>query len=270
MTTHKKTHTTKHEPAVLAEANAPEKTTNKFDTVLNALIMLGILLVVGLAVVVMAPDIKKRFAAGGTKPSSTATAIQATTVEGITVKSELSPETAAGAVSFMKTALKPEDIPQELTFQSIGKADETRGLSAVANWNKNGKFVSVLAGSTKENKPAYFRIWTMPTGESVTEAQAKSFLSNLFSPAFLKNFPDKITCQGVQNPVDASALTECAAMKTIESGDLVGVTVRAPITLQPPPGAPAPSGVTNPKVIIVSACSVPKEGTTFYPSPNCQ
>lgn len=269
MTTHKKTHTSHNTP--LTESDTPQPTKNKFDAILNGLILLGILLVVGLAVVVIAPDVKKRFT-GNKSPTAPANsaAMKAATIDGITVKSELETETATAAVSFIKTALKPEDIPQELTFQTLGKADETRGLSAVANWNKNGKFVSVLAGSTKENKPAYFRIWTMPTGESVTEAQAKTFLNNLFSPTFLKQFPEKITCQGVTNPTDGSALTECAAMKTIETGELVGVTVRAPITLQPPPGAAVPTGVSNPKVIIVSACSVPKEGTSFYPSPNCQ
>lgn len=271
MTTHKKRQPAQSEqPAPADTTNAP-KSGQRFDAILNGLIMVGILLVVGLAVSMIAPDLKKRFTGGNStsKPGGQ-TAMQSTTVAGITVKSQLAAATAESAVSFIQLALKVEDQPQELTFQSIEQADETRGPAAVANWNKNGKFISVLAGETNDKKPAYFRIWTMPTGEKVTETQAKTLLANLLSPEYLNNFPTKISCQNAKNPTDGTDITECAAMKTLDNGNLVGVTVRAPITLQPPPGAPIPTGVENPKVIIVSACSVPREGTSFYPAPNCQ
>lgn len=268
MNTQKQTAHRRHD-STSTETAAPAPQKNRIDSLLNLLIIAGILVVVGLAAVMMGPSIKTALFKPAATPAPQA-AVNTATVDDISVKSELSEDILKTVIVYVKQALKQDFVPTEMTFQSIDKGDENRGPSYVANWNKNGKFISLLVGNTKENKLAYTRIWIMPPGTSVNQAQAQSMLADLFAPEYLKNFPAAVPCQAATNPLDQKQLTECAAMKTMTSGDLYGVTVRAPITLQPPPGAPMPSGVANPEVVVVSACAVPKEGTSFYPGSTCQ
>lgn len=188
------------------------------------------------------------------------------TFEGVTVRGPFSRTDAELLNDFLTEALKPELLPKTLSFQLAQKPANTQGPDAyVANWNKDGKPISMLYGKTPDGKdPSYARIWIMPPGESVTQAQAEKLLASIFSETYLTAV-GPVVCEEIKNP---DIMTQCAAIKTMDDESLRGLTVRAPFLLVPPSDFP-PGAIPPEEVIIVSGCLIPQSGAPFYQASNC-
>lgn len=161
------------------------------------------------------------------------------------------------ASEFLKTAVKNQFIPDTTQFILQEKQPGQPGDTYIANWNRDGQFFSFLVGLRADNKDInYQRIWIMPQAEPIDDLKATKYLQSIFTGEFLEQF-DTISCKTTE------ALTECGDMKTDEEENLHGITVRSPVALPPPPGVP-PMEFT-----IVSACFVPRAGTSAYTSSLC-
>ncbi len=188
--------------------------------------------------------------------------------EGLTVRGPFSRPDAQLLNDFLTEALKPELLPKTLSFQLAQKPANAQGPDAyVANWNKDGKPISMLYGKTPDGKnPSYARIWIMPPGERVTKDQADKLFASLFSQTYLSAV-GPVVCEEIKNP-EGKPMTECAAIKTMEDESLRGLTVRAPFLLVPPSDFP-PGAIPPEEVIIVSACLVPPNGALYYKASSC-
>ncbi len=183
------------------------------------------------------------------------------------IQTDMPKEIANQANTFLETTVKKDLIPSEFAFTLQEKATGDRGNVYIANWNRDGQFISFLVGLTANNKAInYQRIWTMPAAEPLDTDKAVSSLQTIFLPSFLDQF-GSVGC--TQTQPEGNPRTQCGRMKTDAQGNLLGVTVQTPVTLTPPPGATPVPGITLPEVTIVSACFVPKDGTPVYSSPLC-
>jgi hypothetical protein len=204
----------------------------------------------------------------GKKQNNEPNKIKSTKVQDITINSELPADLIEPYITFIKSSLKQAYIPKNMTVVLTQKSTDKIGNAYSAQWNQEGKFITALVGLTGDNKRInYQRIWTMPASTEIDEKIANSMLQELFQESYLSNLPS-IRCAEAKAAIDTK-ITECGTLKTNTTGDLIGVTVRSPISLDPPPGATAPSGFTPPQVTIVSACFIPKEGTPQYVSGMC-
>ncbi len=186
----------------------------------------------------------------------------------LTVKTPLPSHITQQAIDFLKLTTKETLLPKELGLFLSEKASGNRGDVYLGNWNQNGVYFSFLVGLTSNNKAInYQRIWVMPVPEELTPQKANILLSQTFRESFLSD-RNNLTCS-VDKNAKPDPVTACAAMKSDASGNLLGVTVQSPIVLPPPPGATPPPGAIVPPVTIVSACFIPKDGTTVYTAPIC-
>lgn len=188
------------------------------------------------------------------------------TIDNIKVQTEIPEEFTRTAVEFLKRTTKESSIPSELTLPLQNKGDDQNGPAYIGNWNKDGQFFSFLVGLTTNSKAInYMRIWVMPQSTPVTAKEANAHLSAIFLQSYLSQFGE-ISCSAPQN---TEKLTECGKMKTDEAGNLLGVTVRSPITLVPPQSMSSQPEADVPTVTIISACFIPKDGTPVYSASLC-
>ncbi len=244
----------------------------KGDKPLNILLILGVITALALAILIFIPKTKQE-ALKGLLPSTSqppGIKLQEYKFANLTINIGTERNIAEIINSFFQNTLKPDLLPKEISFQLTEKAKEGRGDGHTGRWNKDGKYLSVLYGaSTDPKKPAYFRIWFMPPGEDTNKLQATTLLHEVFSDKFLNDLGE-INCQKSMSTQEKAEVTECAKMKTLDNGNLIGVTVRAPITLdQAPPGITPTTNTSKVKVTIVSACLIPKEGTQYYSHSAC-
>lgn len=241
---------------------------SRIDSLLNVLIVFGVVAVITIGgyLAVTRLNIKLPILARQTEQLQVPQ--NSVAFDNLTIKTDLNKNELEPGVAFLKKTLAADLQPTDITLQTLGNSQTGGDISYVGSWNKNGKFVSFLSGLSPQKKPAYYRVWMMPQGESVTLAQAQSYLKEMFTSDYLNQFTSPLACKDIKAP-DNSTVTECAVMKTTDSGDLVGVTVRAPVILEPPPNATIPTGVPSPKVVIVSACLIPKDATAVYPAGSC-
>ncbi len=262
--------TTESPDIVPIEESIPHRSSmlTRIDSLLNVLIVFGIVAVIGIGgylAVTRLNIVKLPSLTQGTLPKLPQNGV---VFDGLTVKTDLTKTELEPGITFLKKALRTDLQPTEISLQALGNPQQGSDTSHVGSWNKNGKFVSFLSGLSPQKIPAYYRIWMMPQGDSVTLAQAQTYLKEMFSDEFVNQFTSPIVCRDLKSQ-DNSPLTECAIMRTTDSGDLIGMTVRAPVILEPPPNATVPTGVPKPKVIIVSACMIPKDATSAYPAGSC-
>lgn len=236
----------------------------RFDPV-SVAIIIALIAVVALGALLVAPDLTQqaRLAILSMRNRS-----HSYSFERMTVRGPLSRPDAQLLNDFLTETLKPELVPKTLSFQLAQKPADAQGPDAyIANWNKDGKPISMLYGKTPDGKdPSYARIWIMPPGERVTQAQADTLLASLFSQTYLAAV-GPVVCEEIKNP-DGKPLTECAAIITMEDESLRGLTVRAPFLLVPPSDFP-PGAIPPEEVIIVSACLIPQNGAPFYQASSC-
>lgn len=224
---------------------------------LNRLILAGSLIALILGVVIAWPDISARLGQAVKQQQGS-----------IRIQSDLPRGIVSEASAFIKLAVKASLLPEELQLMMQEKATTEKGSVYFATWNRDGQFFSFLVGLTRDDQAInYQRIWTMPQTAPLTEEAATEALSTVYASDFLSRF-SPVTCAAVPQK-QGQALTECGGIKTAPSGDLVGVTVRSPVKLDPPPGASPSAGGDIPTVTIVSACFVPKEGASVYPTSLC-
>lgn len=108
----------------------------------------------------------------------------------------------------------------------------------------------------------------MPKAQQMTNESATVLAREVFLDSFTQAV-GPISC-APQSSVAESAITECGSLKSQQTGDLYGITIKSPISLTPPPNAPSPSKAsTAVEVTIVSSCFVPKDGTRFYTASMC-
>ncbi len=242
------------------------------DRVLNVLIVIGVIAALGLAVSILAPDVTKQFGlkSQSEDPQLTAAPELVTyTISDITVHADVSEEVASMAVDFVKQSLTADFVPPEITIQKAQDANEQTGPAHIANWNKDGMYISLLMGLTRDGAAVEFlRAWYMPTGDTTNASEAKKLLEAVFEPAYVST-DISLNCRSVASPDGSGDITECSQMKTDEANNLRGFTVRAPIILAPPEGTQLPPGVTPQKTIAVSACFVPAVATPAYPADTC-
>ncbi len=186
----------------------------------------------------------------------------------LTLKTSLASPLAQQVASFLQTATKKSLIPSELVLRVSEKAEGPRGDVFMGNWNHDGKFMSVLVGLTSNNEAInYIRVWHMPLASEVNKEKAQVLLSDILDEGFLKDRSVSSCTQIVTQ--EQKTITECGAMKSDTNGNLLGVTVRTPITLPLPPDITPQPGLTQPDVTVVSACFVPKDGTPAYTTALC-
>ena len=243
---------------------------NRTNTILNILIVVCLLVVVVLGGLIAFSG-KSESKPVDSTPKREEEKLTTHSFDSLTIKANMDKEGASLLNAFAtKTILAPM-LSKEVLLRSMpqGKIIPD-GETYVGGWNKDGKYISLLYATSADKKsPAYLRIWYMPSGETVDKTQAEKLLAELFSQEFLTEIGGPLACQKVKAP-DGTDITECVKMKSRADGSLVGVTVRAPIILQPPPGVPSVTGLpAGPKVIAVSACMVPKEETSTYAAPSC-
>ena len=208
---------------------------NEAKMIINRLIILAVFVALILGGVIMWPKISPSFAPD---------------------PSDLPKKFREPTSAFLKTTLKSAFFPDTLIFTLQEKEPNQKGDVYIANWNRDGQFLSFLVGLTSNNTAInYQRVWIMPEVQPIDEDAANTKLNEIFSDSFLKETGPAVCKSGTP--------TECGAMKTNTSGDLVGNTVRSPVAIPPPPGVP-PMEFT-----IVSACFVPKAGTSHYTSSLC-
>jgi hypothetical protein len=171
------------------------------------------------------------------------------------------------AEAFAQSTVKTEFLPQTFTFVLQEKGTQERGDIYIANWNKDGKYISLLVGLTSNNKAInYQRVWTSPPADQVDQKRAMEYVKTLFTEPFLTSL-GSLPCTEVTE--QGKTLTQCGSMHTDATENLLGVTIRTPVTLTPPPGVTPPAGMPAPEATIISACFVPKEGTSAYTSSVC-
>lgn len=186
----------------------------------------------------------------------------------LTVKTPLSSELTKEAIDFLKVTTKETLLPKELGLFLSEKAEGNRGDIYIGNWNQSGIYFSFLVGLTSNNKAInYQRIWVMPQPEDLTPQKAATLLSQTFRDSFLSERAN-LTCS-VDKTAKPEPVTSCASMKSDPQGNLLGVTVRSPVTLPPPAGVTPPPGLVVPPVTVVSSCFVPKAGTPAYTASLC-
>jgi hypothetical protein len=232
------------------------------EKILNRIIVIGALGVVVLAGFIVGPRIKNT-------TTKKVPEMPSYVFNGVTIKTELEKSFAESFHTFLLKTTKASRLPKEITLTRTAKAANGSGDVYTGNWNVNGTYMSALVTLTSNNSHInYQRVWMMPVSEPIDHDKANTLLSDIFDPSFLKEV-GTVACKDIQGSPEV-ALTECGIMKTIDSGDLIGVTVKTPITLAPPPGSsPAPTDVVLPTVTVVSACFVPKEGTPMYTGSTC-
>jgi hypothetical protein len=185
-------------------------------------------------------------------------------IEGIELTTTLPSAVHRDVIAFLKSSLKPELVPETLSFTLQDPAPGQPGDTHFANWNRDGMFFSFLVGLRKDNQGLnYQRIWTMPPAGPMDEQTAQTHLARIFDSAFLSNFAN-VACTTSK---DTPPRTDCGSMKTQDSGDLLGVTVRSPFQLEQLPGTTPVPGI--PPVTIIAACFVPKAGTPVYTDSLC-
>lgn len=223
-------------------------------------IVLALLAVVILGAFLVAPDLTQRMSS---VLLSYRNRSHTYVIGNLTVKGRLNRSEAELAGAFLTDAVRPEYLPKTLWFQLAPRPTDAEGPDAyIANWNKDGKPVSILFGKTQDGKnPAYLRIWTMPPGDTVTQEEADTLIDGLFSESY-QSLVGETPCSAT------GETTECAALKTLDDGSMRGLTVRAPFLLEPPSDFPA-GAIPPEEVIIVSSCLVPADGAPYYRAPSC-
>jgi hypothetical protein len=223
-------------------------------TTANRLIILCSVLIIALTSIIVWQSFIK---APNTKTNSV-------NIDGVELTTTLPVAVHRDVITFLKSSLKPELVPETLSFTLQDPAPGQPGDIHFANWNRDGMFFSFLVGLRKDNQGLnYQRIWTMPPAGPMDEQTAKTHLASVFDSSFLSHFAD-VTCGTTQN---TPSRTDCGSMKTKDSGDLVGITVRSPFLLEQHPEATPVPGI--PPVTIIAACFVPKAGTPVYTDSLC-
>jgi hypothetical protein len=192
-------------------------------------------------------------------------------VEALTITAPFDKSHAERIATFVTEAIRTELLPSELTFQQPPdqSAAQNDNKNFISSWNKDGKYLLVLYGTSgKEMKPAYLRVWGGPAGETVTQEEALTFVNDLFSPTFLSETGNPLCREGTGIETNEPQ-TICTSMKTRSDGTLIGVTVKAPIALEPPPGQTPPPGMPTQNIIVIAACLVPADQAKLYPADNC-
>ncbi len=188
------------------------------------------------------------------------------------IRGKITKREAERITSFLTQTVKESLRPKELVLRP---APTPQGQNIpppptyMGNWNIDGKYLSFLYGLTADKKqPAYYRVWTMTPGSTVTTAQAREYLGSLIAETQLAKFGE-VSCKETVDPGTQKPVTECAALKTEEDGTLMGITVRAPVVIDQPKEKTQLFPVPPQTVIITSACLIPKEGTEFYQASSC-
>lgn len=194
-------------------------------------------------------------------------------VAGLTIRTPGDENQARILADFLQKSLDSELMPSEIslypTSDQNAVADPRQTL--LGSFNKDGKFVQILVGLNPQKQIAYLRVWLSPEGKEsqLTPFRSDTLISQLVNPAWRRSLP-AITCQETTSRQTGELLTECSSIKTLDHGDLAGVTVRSPFTILPPPGLPLPSGTPPVQVTIIAACLIPKGQTAGYRSSVCE
>lgn len=228
----------------------------------NIFIMIGLAAAGVLSgIVVFYPKLVQPF----TKPPSSA--LTRHVIEGITIDADLKKEALAATVAFLRSAIKPNLLPSELTLTLAEKGEGAKNDAYIASWNKDGKYLSVLVASGPDPKiPSYLRVWTMQSAIAINKERAEEFLNEFLSPAFIASV-GTLECRSPEVLKKEILPVECAKMQAQPDGMLLGLTVRTPVTLTPP--SELPTDAADAEVTVASACAVPKEGAPNYTSPAC-
>lgn len=195
------------------------------------------------------------------------------TVEGMRLVGPVSEESLKHIGSFVADTIQKDLLPAELTFQEPPGQTQLQGdeirRSFIASWNKDGKYFLALLGTKGQNNaPAYLRAWAAPQGTGIEKKEADALVGGMFAPQLLATTGLPV-CREETDPQTKQSQTICASMKTREDGSLLGVTVKAPVSIEPPPGQAAPPGIAPSTVIIIAACEIPASEASLYPADHC-
>lgn len=205
------------------------------------------------------------------KIKSGKTQLQKYLVKNVTIKTNLAKKDAEKIAEFLTMSILPDLMPKELNVTLAEKGSDGKGPVYLGTWNKNGRPFSIIYGlSPDEKSPMYLRVWYMPTGTTVDLKSAEALAEDTFADSFGKTI-GTLTCNSIKDPGSEKIITDCSAMKTASSEDLLGMTIKAPVPLTLPSASDKilPTGAATPTVIIVSACLIPKDKTQVYPAQYC-
>lgn len=235
-------------------ASQAEKLKNR--SFLKIIVYICILLLVGAVVGLGMNFIYKKTV----KPSekTEATQVSGKAIDGINFSGDL-PDSALKEISkILRSAYQPDYLPKDLEVKLVTKAEQT-GDQYVGTWTTQGKIFFVLFVADKTNNSSrYMRTWVLDTGTITNQQLASTSVTNYFNQDFIKTVGD-LSCTTTKNPEGGDELvTDCANVSTDSEKNKVGISVRAPVSIQ-----------ANEKGTSTAACMITFQTSALYTYKSC-